>query len=108
MKHEGEWLEGQLVKAKSYVDHGQTEGSLELLEQLILNKPLSVQQTMIHGDCTTDNVLVINGEVQTFIDVAVMTVGDPRYDEFLAIESCEDNPIYIRAFYDGYHRYKIS
>ncbi|MDR6554966.1 hypothetical protein [Paenibacillus qinlingensis] len=54
LEREGNWLESQLEKAKSYVDCGETEGDLELLESLILNRPIPVNQTMIHGDCNTD------------------------------------------------------
>nr|WP_207789232.1 phosphotransferase [Neobacillus terrae] len=79
-----------------------------MLSQLKYEKPLPVQQTMIHGDCTTDNVLVIDGKVQLFIDVSGMTVGDPRYDESLAIRNFVNNPEYIQAFYEGYKRYKVT
>jgi len=63
---------------------------------------------MIHGDCTTDNVLVVNGKVQILIDVSGLTVGDPRYDESLAISNFIDNLDYLNAFYEGYKRYKVS
>jgi aminoglycoside phosphotransferase len=105
---ENDWLEEQLIKAQNYVEKGDTSGSLELLNQLRSNKPLPVKQAMIHGDCTTDNVLVINGKVQLFIDVAGMTVGDPRYDESLAIRSFRNSPQFLDAFYEGYTRYKVS
>jgi len=81
---------------------------LKLLESLILNRPLPVNQTMIHGDCTTDNVLVIDGEVSMFIDVAGMTVGDPRYDESLAIRNIINEPELLEAFYEGYSRYRVT
>jgi len=35
IKRENDWLEEQLKKAKSYVDRGQTDGSLELLNHLM-------------------------------------------------------------------------
>ncbi|MGM7722900.1 phosphotransferase [Metabacillus sp. Hm71] len=107
-KQENNWLEERLVKAQSYVENGQTDGNLELLNQLNSNKPIPVQQTMIHGDYTTDNVLVVNGKVELFIDVSGMTVGDPRYDESLAIGKFIHNPEYIHAFYEGYKRYKVT
>lgn len=108
LNHKNNWLDQQLVKATSYVDIGETDGSLELLEKIQSNKPIPVQQTMIHGDCTTDNVLVVDGEVRLFIDVSGMTVGDPRYDESLAIRSFITNEEYIKAFYEGYKRNTIS
>ncbi|WP_273834276.1 phosphotransferase family protein [Guptibacillus sedimenti] len=106
--HNHHWLAQQLKKAEGYVKSGHADGSFELLQKLILNQPSSVQQTMIHGDCTTDNVMVINGEVSMFIDVAGMTMGDPRYDESLAIRKCLNHDEYIEAFYEGYRRYKVT
>ncbi|WP_404466866.1 phosphotransferase family protein [Planococcus rifietoensis] len=105
---EGDWLKSQLAKAQSYVDHGQTAGSQELLNQLKNKKPSLVKQTMIHGDCTTDNVFVMDGEIKLFIDVAGMTIGDPRYDVSLAIRKFVDNPELLNAFYEGYTRYRVS
>ncbi len=49
-----------------------------------------------------------NGEVCLFIDVAGMTVGDPRYDESLAIRNFVNSEEDKRAFYEGYKRYKLS
>lgn len=108
LEHEIDWLERQLVKAQYYIENGQTEGNKELLNQLIARKPFPVQQTMIHGDCTTDNVFVENGKVNLFIDIAGMTEGDPRYDISLAIRDFVDNPELLHAFYEGYTRYKVS
>lgn len=108
LSSKGDWLDAQLRKAQLYAEKGQTEGSLELLEQLKSCIPQDVKQTMIHGDCTTDNVLVIDGEVQMFIDVAGMTVGDPRYDEALAIRKLRHHPELLAAFYKGYTRYRVS
>ncbi|WP_342744280.1 phosphotransferase [Alkalihalobacterium alkalicellulosilyticum] len=88
--------------------HGQSEGSIQLLEKLKANKPLPVEQAVIHGDCTTDNVLMVNGEACLFIDVAGMTIGDPRYDECLAIRSFVKDEEYKNAFYEGYKRYEVS
>lgn len=108
LAHNEEWLGRQLARAKDYVENAQTDGSLELLERLTTNKPQQVKQTMIHGDCTTDNVLVIGGEVSMFIDVAGMTIGDPRYDEALAIGRFMHSSELLNAFYEGYTRYKVT
>ncbi|RSD28776.1 phosphotransferase [Mesobacillus subterraneus] len=105
---EGDWLDRQLARAQVYAESGQSDGNLELLEQLKSSRPAAVKQTMIHGDCTTDNVLVTDGEVRMFIDVAGMTVGDPRYDEALAIGRFTGNSEWMSAFYEGYTRYKIT
>ncbi|WP_010094690.1 aminoglycoside phosphotransferase APH(3') [Ornithinibacillus scapharcae] len=103
-----DWLDRQLATAEKYVVQGKTEGSMELLQILKSRKPLPVKQTIIHGDCTPDNVLVIGGEVRLFIDVAAMTVGDPRYDESLAIGRWIEKPEGLAAFYEGYKRYRVS
>lgn len=106
--HQSDWLDQQLIIAHRYVESGETEGSVKLLEKLQLNKPIPVEQTMIHGDCTTDNVFVVDGKVRLFIDLSGMTVGDPRYDESLAISNFFNNDEYKKAFYEGYKRYKVS
>ncbi|SEM55741.1 aminoglycoside 3'-phosphotransferase-2 [Mesobacillus persicus] len=106
--HHSDWLDSQLVKANGYVERGQTEGNFQLLEKLKSNKPSPVKQTFIHGDCTTDNVLVVDGEVKIFIDVAGMTVGDPRYDVSLAISSFFNDEELKDSFYEGYRRYNVS
>lgn len=108
LAHGGDWLEERLATARRYLELGQSEGDEELLEQLVRNKPSSVRQTMIHGDCTADNVLVHDGEVYLFIDVSGMTVGDPRYDESLAIGGFFEEPELLNAFYEGYTRYRVT
>jgi aminoglycoside phosphotransferase (APT) family kinase protein len=102
------WLDEQLRKSTIYLDEGEADGSLELLQELKENKPLPVNQTLIHGDCTTDNVLVRNGEVSLFIDAAGMTLGDPRYDEALAIGRFKGEEELLESFYEGYTRYRVS
>ena len=105
---ESDWLDRQFEKAQCYIELGQTSGSQELLEELKVTRPEAIQQTMIHGDCTTDNVLVRDGEVALFIDVAGMTVGDPRYDVALAIGDFYEDAELLEAFYSGYTRFRIS
>ncbi|WHX42476.1 aminoglycoside phosphotransferase family protein [Mesobacillus sp. AQ2] len=108
LKSETDWLETQLMRARLYAESGQADGNLTLLEQLEGGKPEKVKQTTIHGDCTSDNVLVVDGEVRLFIDVAGMTLGDPRYDESLAIRKFRDKPELLAPFYEGYTRYRVS
>ena len=108
LQHEENWLEQQLLRARHYAENGQCDGDLHLLAELKVNKPLPIKQTVIHGDCTTDNVLVVDGKVQLFIDVAGMTIGDPRYDEALAVRKLKKHPKLIAAFYEGYQRNRIS
>ncbi len=103
----GDWLSGRLERAGDYVGQGVTEGSPDLLVRLERNRPASVRSALIHGDCTTDNVLVSGGEACLWIDAAGMAIGDPRYDETLAIRTFRD-PAYLSAFYEGYTRYRVS
>ena len=105
---EDDWLERQFEKAEKYIKNVQTSGTMELLKELKKNKPSPIKQTMIHGDCTTDNVLVVDGKVSLFIDVAGMIVGDPRYDIALATRSIKNDKQLLAAFYEGYQRYKLS
>jgi aminoglycoside phosphotransferase (APT) family kinase protein len=107
-QQEENWIDSQLTRAQTYVENGQTDGTFELLDHLRAHMPRRVRQTMIHGDCTTDNMLVVEGEVRMFIDVAGMTIGDPRYDEALAIGRFMHSPEYLKAFYEGYTRYKVT
>ncbi|MGL4818955.1 MAG: phosphotransferase family protein [Bacilli bacterium] len=106
--HNEDWLELQLARAQSYVNEGQTDASQALLDRLLVNKPTPITQCMIHGDCTTDNVFVRNGQVVMFIDVAGFTVGDPRYDLALATRNVRDCPEQLGAFFEGYTRYRLS
>ncbi|WP_144510178.1 aminoglycoside phosphotransferase family protein [Bacillus sp. FJAT-22090] len=102
------WLDKQLQKATYYLENDSVEGDKKLLEKLKEYKPNSTKQTLIHGDCTIDNVLVSNGKVHTFIDLAGTTYGDPRYDIALATRSIRDNEEMLQAFYKGYVRQTIS
>ncbi|WP_150275926.1 phosphotransferase [Paenibacillus tepidiphilus] len=108
LEHGQDWLESQLAKARRYVEMGQTGAGMELLEQLESGRPAPVRKAMIHGDCTTDNVFVQGGEVKLFIDVAGMTIGDPRYDVALAIRDFAERPELLEAFYEGYTRCRLS
>lgn len=103
------WLDQQLQLAKTYVTQGVCDGNEALWQEINNNRPSQITQTMIHGDCTTDNVMVWNERgrcMYAFIDVAFMTVGDPRYDLALAIRKF--NEIERNAFYDGYKRYRLT
>lgn len=108
LQPETDWLDLQIKRAGEYVKKGQAEGSAELLKELDRYRPDPVQQTMIHGDCTTGNVLVKDGEVYLFIDAAGISSGDPRYDESLAISHFVTNEACLNAFYEGYCRYRVS
>lgn len=96
------WLNKQLLQADHYIKQGWTSGSSELLNALSTKQPEPVPETWIHGDCTTDNLLVRDNAIVAFIDVAGMTVGDPRYDEALATRSFRKDIQMLDAFYSGY------
>ena len=108
MKREQPWLERQLEIAAYNLANYPVDGDEVLLQKLKENLPNPIEQTMIHGDCTIDNVLVTEGQVHMFIDVGGMAVGDPRYDVALAIRSIKQNLDDLQAFYRGYGRKPIS
>lgn len=103
-----DWLDKQLLQADHYIKQGWTNGSRELLNALSTKQPEPVPTTRIHGDCTTDNLLVRDNAIVAFIDLAGMTVGDPRYDEALATRSFRTDIKMLDAFYFGYGFSPIS
>lgn len=105
---EESWLDNQLQKATFNLLNYQVDGDQKLLDILKKNKPNPSNQTLIHGDCTIDNVLVSNGKVQTFIDLAGAAYGDSRYDIALSIRSFRNDETLVNAFYKGYKLQTIS
>ncbi|WP_214769189.1 phosphotransferase [Exiguobacterium sp. s133] len=103
-----DWLGKQLLQANRYIEQGRTNGSRELLNALSTKQPEPVPATWIHGDCTTDNLLVRDNEIVAFIDLAGMKVGDSRYDEALATRSFRKDIKMFDAFYSGYGFSPIS
>jgi len=103
-----DWLDKQLLQADHYMKQGWTSGSSELLHALSTKHPEPVPATWIHGDCTTDNLLVRDNAIVAFIDLAGMTVGDRRYDEALATRSFGTDIKMLDAFYSGYGFSPIS
>lgn len=105
------WLDSMLMQARYHLQHYEVDGSAELLEQLERHRPQEVQPTLIHGDFTVDNVLILNGDVSGIVDWAGGAYGDPRYDLALAIrpkegifQTSED----IQSFLDGYGTARLS
>lgn len=96
------WLDEQLENATYNLQNYNVDGDQPLLEKLKREKPVPCEQTLIHGDCTIDNVLVLNGKVHMFIDLAGAAYGDPRYDIALAIRSIRNNQDMVNAFFKGY------
>ncbi|MBO1005083.1 phosphotransferase family protein [Pseudogracilibacillus auburnensis] len=95
------WLNEILETAAYDLLHHEVDGTRELLDRLMVNKPNPVQQTLIHGDYTVDNVLVNEGKIVAVIDWSGGAYGDPRYDLSLAIWPKEkDFP--EEQFFNGY------
>lgn len=105
LKNDGKWLDHMLTQAEYNLMHYKVDGSPALLEQLKKKKPDDLEQTLIHGDFTVDNVLVHKGSISGIIDWSGGAYGDPRYDVSLAVrpkpnifQSIQDH----NAFFDGY------
>ncbi|WP_079908895.1 phosphotransferase family protein [Paenibacillus sp. 32352] len=99
------WLDAMLTQAEYHLKHYQVDGTPALLEKIRYQRPKEMEQTLIHGDFTIDNVLVHEGSVAGIIDWSGGAYGDPRYDVSLAVrpkpnifQSSHDQ----RAFFDGY------
>jgi len=86
--------------------HYTTKGNAELLEQLRQHRPLPIPSTLIHGDFTVDNVLILGGQVSGIIDWSGGGIGDPRYDLALAIRPKKTGLFHTpqdrQAFFEGY------
>lgn len=84
----------------------------ELLARLRRERPAPALATLIHGDFTTDNVLVIEGRITGIIDWSGGAVGDPRYDLALAFDADQEEVALTAeervAFYAGYGRDPLS
>ncbi len=102
------WLENQLATATYNLANYEVDGDQLLLDKLKGNKPSPIPQTIIHGDCTVDNVLVYKGVVSSFIDLSGCSYGDPRYDVALGIRAFLSDPVLLDAFYSGYEAKRMS
>ena len=105
------WLDRMLKQAQYNLQHYEVDGDAQLLKQLERQRPPMVQPTLIHGDFTVDNVLIVEGKVTGIVDWAWGAVGDPRYDLALIMrpkegifQSFED----MQAFLDGYGKTGLS
>ena len=107
-QHQISWLDIQLKKAAYNLQHYEVDGNPQLLDSLLEHKPRAIPQTLIHGDCTIDNVLVADNSVETFIDLSGVAYGDPRYDVALAIRSFIYDKSLLNAFYKGYTLLRLS
>lgn len=96
------WLSERLMTAERYVTSGWTSGTMDLLKRLKSSCPNPIAASWIHGDCTTDNLLVATDGTLSFIDVGATRPGNRRYDIALAISPIIDDREALDAFYEGY------
>jgi len=96
------WLTERLMTAERYVASGWASGTMDLLDRLKETRPQPINVCWIHGDCTTDNLLVATNGTMSFIDVGAMRPGDRRYDIALAISPIINDRKALNAFYEGY------
>ncbi len=99
------WLDAMLATAASYLARYPVDGTPELLERLRCERPAPVALRLLHGDCTTENVLVADGAISGMIDWGLGAIGDPRYDLALATQpqaGTFESPADVVAFYAGY------
>lgn len=110
------WLEGALetgaMHLREFPDTYDDPELPALLARLRRERPAPVPATLIHGDFTTDNVLIAEGRITGIIDWAGGAVGDPRYDVALAFDA-EAEEIALTAeeraaFYAGYGRAPLT
>jgi aminoglycoside 3'-phosphotransferase-2 len=62
-----------------------TDGTPELLDELIATRPPPVPERFIHGDLALDNVLITPDGALGLIDWSTGGSGDPRYDVAIAL-----------------------
>ena len=99
------WIDRMLEEAEDNLHRYETDGSSELLEQLKNRQPVILEECLIHGDCTIDNVMVQDGRLSGIIDWSGGASGDPDYDIALAVRpklgifNCpEDRNIFYEAY----------
>lgn len=110
-KSEHLWLDAMLMKAEYNLTHFEVDGSRELRAHLMKKKPEPIENTLIHGDFTIDNVLTNNGNIMGIIDWSGAAYGDPRYDAALAIRpkaNAFDNRRDRDIFFESYGRFRIT
>jgi len=105
------WLCKMIDLAQYYLEHYEVEGNYKLLNDLVSNQPESVQEALIHGDCTLDNIMVSGNTITGFIDWCWGDMGDPRYDLVLAttpsLEAFSEKKDFD-AFYKGYGEVRLT
>ncbi|SFM47027.1 Aminoglycoside phosphotransferase [Paenibacillus sp. 1_12] len=111
IKNDKPWLDTMLLKAENNLTQYEVDGSEELLSRLKEKRPKPIENTLIHGDFTIDNVLVNEGNIVGIIDWSGAAYGDPRYDVALAIRrkhNAFDNDIDKEIFFNAYGKLRIT
>lgn len=111
IKHDKPWLDTMLQQAEHNLNRYDVDGTAELLSQLQRTRPEPIENTLIHGDFTIDNVLVEDCNIVGIIDWSGAAIGDPRYDVALAIRPkphAFQNERDKDIFFDAYGRLRIS
>ncbi|MGX9807558.1 aminoglycoside phosphotransferase family protein [Exiguobacterium acetylicum] len=103
-----DWLTERIMTAERYVASDWTSGTMDLLNRLKSSCPNPIAASWIHGDCTTDNLLVATNGTMSFIDVGAMRLGDRRYDIALAISPIIDDQAALDSFYRGYRFARLN
>ncbi|TDL31359.1 aminoglycoside phosphotransferase family protein [Jeotgalibacillus sp. S-D1] len=111
LKGDHTWIDSMLMQAEYNLHRYKVDGTKELLDDLERNRPDHVDQTLIHGDLTVDNVLVKDGKINAIIDWSGGAFGDPRYDAALAIRP-KPNAFQAREevdiFFKGYGKQAVN
>ena len=111
LKNARPWLDSMLIKAEYNLTHFAVDGSEELLTRLKEEKPKPIENTLIHGDFTIDNVLVNESNIVGVIDWSGAAFGDPRYDVALAIRpkhNAFENERDQEIFFEAYGKLRIT
>jgi aminoglycoside phosphotransferase len=105
------WIDTMFMNASHNLDNYDVEGTEELLIQLKNDRLEPIENTLIHGDFHTNNVLVKNNNVVGIIDWPRTAFGDPRFDIALAIRPKQgvfDQTRDKEVFFESYGRLRIS
>jgi aminoglycoside 3'-phosphotransferase-2 len=110
-KNDQSWLDTMLMKASHNLANYNVDGTEELLIRLKNDRPKPIENTLIHGDFHTNNVLVNYNNVIGIIDWPRAAFGDPRFDIALAIRHKQD--VFDQKgdkelFFESYGRLRIT
>lgn len=94
-------------------DVSETQARREGVLRMERTRPSVESLTLIHGDCSTNNILCVGNDISGIIDWGCAAVGDPRYDiaQVLCVppdwEATEINDD-VLAFFEGYGTPPVS